>query len=54
MPNSPPTISEVSFEETGPYFVDLLVHIIATATDPDGDQILYKFLSRGALVCGRL
>jgi len=43
MPNSPPTISEVSFEETGPYFVDLLVHIIATATDPDGDQILYKF-----------
>lgn len=48
MTNSPPTISDVSFEEAGPYFVDQKVHIIAVATDPDGDQILYRFFIKRA------
>ncbi len=44
MANSPPTIASISFEEVGPYYVDQVVHIIASATDADQDQILYKFL----------
>jgi len=48
MTNSPPTISDVAFEEASPYFVDQKVHIIATATDPDGDQILYRFFIKRA------
>jgi hypothetical protein len=44
MTNSPPTISDVAFEEDSPYFVDQKVHIIASASDADGDQILYRFL----------
>lgn len=43
MPNSPPTIAGVSFEEPGPYFIDQRVHIISAAIDADGDQILYRF-----------
>jgi hypothetical protein len=42
-PNSPPTISGVSFEEQSPYYIDQKVHIIASASDADGDQILYRF-----------
>lgn len=43
MSNSPPTIASVSFEETGPYFIDQRVHIIADAADTDEDDIVYKF-----------
>ncbi len=43
MSNSPPEIASVSFEEPGPYYIDEKVHVIASASDTDGDQILYRF-----------
>jgi len=42
-PNTVPAISSVSLEESSPYFVDQKVHLIAHASDAEGDLILYKF-----------
>ncbi len=41
--NTAPTISSVYVNEPGDPFVDDKIHVVATATDTNGDLILYKF-----------
>jgi hypothetical protein len=41
--NTAPTINSVYVNEPGDPFVDDKIHVVASAADTDGDQILYKF-----------
>jgi hypothetical protein len=49
-PNQPPTLSSLSPDPPGPQVQGATVFWKASATDPDGDKILYRFFLNGRAV----
>ncbi|MDM7934307.1 MAG: SdrD B-like domain-containing protein, partial [Methanothrix sp.] len=47
-PNQPPAISDLSADRASPQEAGTTITWTATASDPDGDPILYRFLLNGA------
>ncbi|HUI40088.1 MAG TPA: hypothetical protein VLY86_04115, partial [Methanothrix sp.] len=49
-PNQPPTLSSLSPDPAGPQVQGATIFWRASATDPDGDKILYRFFLNGRAV----